>query len=42
MWMAGGGIKPGLVLGESDELGFKVVKDKVHVHAINFKVEMSG
>jgi hypothetical protein len=35
MWMAGGGIKPGLVLGESDELGFNVVKDKVHVHDLH-------
>jgi len=32
IWLAGGGIKPGLVLGETDELGFHVVKDKVHVH----------
>ena len=35
MWMAGGGIKPGLTLGESDELGFNVVKDKVHVHDLH-------
>ena len=35
MWMAGGGIKPGVVLGESDELGFNVVKDKVHVHDLH-------
>jgi Protein of unknown function (DUF1501) len=35
MWLAGGGIKPGLVLGESDELGFNVVKDKVHVHDLH-------
>jgi hypothetical protein len=35
MWMAGGGTKPGLVLGESDELGFNVVKDKVHVHDLH-------
>jgi len=35
MWMAGGGIKPGLVLGESDELGFNVVKDRLHVHDLN-------
>jgi hypothetical protein len=34
MWMAGGGIKPG-VLGETDELGFNVVKDKVHVHDLH-------
>ncbi|MDE3196976.1 MAG: DUF1501 domain-containing protein [Acidobacteriota bacterium] len=35
MWMAGGGIKPGLTLGESDELGFNVVRDKVHVHDLH-------
>ena len=32
MWMAGGGTKPGITLGESDELGFNVTRDKVHVH----------
>ncbi|MCB1019679.1 MAG: DUF1501 domain-containing protein, partial [Acidobacteria bacterium] len=32
MWFAGGGIKPGITLGESDDLGFNVVEDKVHVH----------
>ena len=32
LWMAGGGIKPGLAYGETDELGYHVVKDKVHVH----------
>jgi hypothetical protein len=35
MWLAGGGIKPGVVLGESDELGFNVVRDKVHVHDLH-------
>jgi len=35
MWLAGGGIKPGVSLGESDELGFNVVKDKVHVHDLH-------
>lgn len=35
MWLAGGGVKPGLVLGESDELGFNVVADKVHVHDLH-------
>ena len=29
IWMAGGGIKGGLSYGETDELGFSVVKDKV-------------
>ena len=35
MWLAGGGVKPGVTLGESDELGFNVVKNKVHVHDLN-------
>jgi hypothetical protein len=32
MWMAGGGIKPGLTYGETDDYGYNVVKDPVHVH----------
>ncbi|MEO5976073.1 MAG: DUF1501 domain-containing protein [Chryseolinea sp.] len=32
IWMAGGGVKPGLVYGETDELGYNIVKDPVHVH----------
>jgi len=32
IWMAGGGIKPGLVYGESDEFGYNIIKDPVHVH----------
>jgi hypothetical protein len=32
MWMAGGGVKGGFSHGESDELGFTVAKDKVHIH----------
>jgi hypothetical protein len=35
MWLAGGGIKPGITLGESDEFGFNAVKDKVHVHDLH-------
>jgi uncharacterized protein (DUF1501 family) len=35
MWMAGGGIKPGLTLGESDEFGFNVTADPVHVHDLH-------
>jgi hypothetical protein len=35
MWLAGGGIKPGITMGESDELGFNVVKEKVHVHDLH-------
>ena len=32
MWMAGGGIKRGLVLGETDDYGYNIVSDPVHVH----------
>ena len=32
MWMAGGGVKPGTIYGETCEFGYNVVKDGVHVH----------
>ena len=32
MWMAGGGAKPGVVHGETDEFSYNIVKDPVHVH----------
>lgn len=32
VWMAGGGAKPGLVYGETDDFGYNIVKDGVHVH----------
>jgi hypothetical protein len=32
IWLAGGGIKGGQVVGRTDELGFSVVEDKIHVH----------
>jgi hypothetical protein len=35
MWMAGGGIKAGVRIGETDELGFNVTRDKVHVHDLH-------
>jgi len=35
MWFAGGGIKPGITLGESDEFGFNATVDKVHVHDLH-------
>jgi hypothetical protein len=35
MWVAGGGFKKGHIHGETDELGFNVVKDAVHVHDLN-------
>jgi uncharacterized protein (DUF1501 family) len=34
MWFAGGGFKQGFTFGETDDLGFNVVKDPVHVHDI--------
>ena len=32
IWMAGGGVKRGFTYGETDELGYNVVRDPVHVH----------
>lgn len=32
IWMAGGGIKSGMVYGETDEFGYNIIKDPVHVH----------
>ena len=32
MWLAGGGIRPGITHGSTDELGFHVAADEVHVH----------
>ena len=38
MWMAGGGIKPGVALGETDDFCYNVVSDPVHVHDIQATV----
>jgi hypothetical protein len=35
MWMAGGGIRPGMTLGASDDFGFNATVDKVHVHDLH-------
>jgi uncharacterized protein (DUF1501 family) len=35
MWLAGGGIKAGITLGESDEFGFNATRDRVHVHDLH-------
>jgi hypothetical protein len=35
MWLAGGGIKRGMSIGESDDLGFNVAQDQVHVHDLH-------
>jgi hypothetical protein len=35
MWMAGGGMKPGVTYGETDDYGYNVAKDPVHIHDLN-------
>nr|MBA3440206.1 DUF1501 domain-containing protein [Pyrinomonadaceae bacterium] len=35
MWMAGGGIRAGQTIGQTDELGFNVIEDRVHVHDLH-------
>lgn len=32
IWMAGGGVKPGIVYGETDEFGYNITENPVHVH----------
>lgn len=32
MWLAGGGVKPGLVYGETDDFGYNITQNPVHVH----------
>ncbi|MFN3326534.1 MAG: DUF1501 domain-containing protein [Bryobacteraceae bacterium] len=35
MWMAGGGVKPGIVYGATDEFGYYAVEDRVHIHDLH-------
>jgi hypothetical protein len=35
MWLAGGGVKPGITLGASDDFGFNATTDSVHVHDLH-------
>jgi hypothetical protein len=35
MWLAGGGVRPGVTLGETDNFGFNVTNDRVHVHDLH-------
>jgi hypothetical protein len=32
MWMAGGGIKPGISYGQTDEMSYNIVENPVHIH----------
>ncbi len=38
MWLAGGGARPGVTVGESDEFGFNATRDRVHVHDLHATV----
>ncbi|MGV3609273.1 MAG: DUF1501 domain-containing protein [Planctomycetaceae bacterium] len=35
MWMAGGGVNPGLSIGKTDEIGYNGVEDSIHVHDLH-------
>ena len=35
VWMAGGGIKPGIVHGETDDFGYNITSKPVHIHDLN-------
>jgi hypothetical protein len=35
LWMAGGGVKPGITYGETDDYGYNVTKNPVHVHDLH-------
>jgi hypothetical protein len=35
VWMAGGGIKAGVTVGETDEYSYNITKDPIHVHDLN-------
>ncbi|MFZ4984554.1 MAG: DUF1501 domain-containing protein, partial [Blastocatellia bacterium] len=34
-WLAGGGVKPGVAIGRTDDLGYNVVEDPVDVHDLH-------
>src|SRR3990172_3859395 len=38
MWLAGGGVKPGISIGKTDELGYYTVEEPVHVHDLQATV----
>jgi hypothetical protein len=35
LWLAGGGIKPGIVIGKTDDFGYNIVEDPVNVHDLH-------
>ncbi len=38
MWLAGGGVKPGVTVGATDDLGYTIAEDPVHVHDLHATV----
>jgi hypothetical protein len=38
MWLAGGGVKRGVVVGETDDYGYNVVSDPIHIHDLQATV----
>ena len=38
LWLAGGGVRPGAIVGETDDIGLKTVQGKVHVHDLQATV----
>ena len=38
MWMAGGGVRGGQVIGETDELGLRATRDRLHVHDLHASI----
>jgi hypothetical protein len=35
MWLAGGGVKGGQVIGATDEVGLRAVEDRLHIHDLH-------
>jgi uncharacterized protein (DUF1501 family) len=35
LWLAGGGVKRGTIIGETDDFSYNVIKDPVHIHDLN-------
>ena len=35
MWMSGGGVKPGIVIGKTDDVGLHAIEDRLHVHDLH-------
>jgi hypothetical protein len=38
MWLAGGGVRGGMIHGATDDFGFKAVQDRVHIHDLHATV----